>query len=246
MRFAIFAALPQELEMIIKDFDADKGGSRNSYQVYYTSSHSIEIALVVTSMGSANALAALESICMEFSPDVVVSAGYGGALYMGAAAGELLWSSGFISFSADGRPVFLNIPAEDAVFERIAASVPIKKGTVITIDKLTVKKNMLGRLPEGIQNPVCDMETFVMAKYCLEKKMRFFSIRAVSDLVDDDIPQEIADLIDTSGKPDIQHAIRLILHQPALLPLFIRLGQNSHKASHNLRLAVTALIREFR
>lgn len=246
MRLAIFAALPQELELIIKDLDAVKGGSRNSYQVYYTSNKTIEIALIITSMGSANALAALQSIYMEFSPDVVLSAGYGGALYVGAAAGELVWSSRFIALSESGQPVFLNSPTEDAIFEKLSASVHIKKGTVITIGNLTGKKDMLGRLPEGIQNPVCDMETFVMAKYCLEKGIRFFSLRAISDLADEDIPQEIADIVDTSGKPNVSHAVRLLLRQPALLPLLVRLGQNSRRASQNLRLAVTTLIKEFR
>jgi adenosylhomocysteine nucleosidase len=246
VRFAIFAALPQELELIIKDLDAVKGGSRNSYQVYYTSNTSIEVALIITSVGSANALAALQSIYMEFSPDIVLSTGYGGALYAGAEAGELIWSSDVISLSESGQPVFLNIPREDANFEKLAASVDIKKGTVITVSNLTEKKDILNRLPDGIHNPVCDMETFAMAKYCLEKGIRFFSLRAISDLADENIPQEIADIVDTSGKPNIYQAVRLILRRPALLALLFRLGKNSRRASQNLRLAVTTLIKEFR
>ncbi len=246
MRFAIFAALPQELELIIQDLDALKGGSRNSYEVYYTSNKSVEIALVITSVGSANALAALQSIYMEFSPDIVLSTGYGGALYMGAAAGDLVWSSQVIYLSESGASVLLNVPAEDAFFEKISSSVPVTKGTIVTIDEITPKKDILCRLPDGIQNPVCDMETFALAKYCLEKGIRFFALRAISDLADEDIPGEIAHIMDTSGRPDIWRAVRLILRKPSLLTLLVRLGLNSRKASQNLRLAVTTLIKEFR
>jgi adenosylhomocysteine nucleosidase len=246
MRFAIFAALPLELDLIIQDLDAVKGGSRNSYQVYYTSNKSAEIALVITSMGSANALAAIKSIYMEFSPDIVLCTGFGGALYSGAAAGDLIWSSTVVSLPGSGKPVHLNIPPEDAIFERISASFPVKKGAVVTIDSLSSKKDLLWRLPEGLQNPVCDMETFALARYCIEKGIRFLSLRAISDTVDQDIPRDIADIVDSSGRPNILRAFGLILRKPSLMPLLVRLGMNSRKASQNLRLAVTTLVREFR
>lgn len=242
MRLAIFGALPQELKWVIKELGAIRGGSRNNYHVYYSSFNEIEIAVVITSVGGANALAALESIFLEFHPDACLSTGYGGALYQGAEEGELIWANDYAALGEKGDAVFLENRPDADMFEKLSDSVKMKKGTIITVDKIAEKKDILKRLPAGLQNPVCDMETFLLAKYCLEKGIRFFSLRAISDLANQDIPPEVADIVDSSGEPNIKRAIKTCLLRPWLLPLMIRLASSSRKASENLWPAVRALI----
>jgi len=246
MRLAIFGALSQELKWVIKELGAIRGGSRNNYHVYYSSYNAVEIAVVITSVGGANALAALESIFLEFHPDACLSTGYGGALYQGASEGELVWASDYVSLPEKREAIFLENSNDADMFGKVSVSVQMKKGTIVTVDKVTEKKEILGRLPAGIQNPVCDMETFAVAEYCREKGIRFFSLRAISDLANQDIPPEVADIVDRAGAPNIRRAIKVVLFKPWLLPLMLRLASSSLKASENLWPAVRALISQLR
>jgi|WetSurMetagenome_2_1015567.scaffolds.fasta_scaffold00013_108 adenosylhomocysteine nucleosidase len=246
MRLAIFGALPSELKWVIKELGAIRGGSRNKYHVYYASCNSIEISVVITSVGGVNALAALESIFMEFQPDAVLSTGYGGALYKGAEEGELVWASDYVLLPEKGDAVSLQNGNACDMFAKLSQSVRMKKGTVVTVGRITGKKDVIGRLSAGIQNPVCDMETFMLAEFCLEKDIRFFSLRAISDLANQDIPLEVANIVNTAGVPDIGRAIKVVLRRPWLLFLLIRLASSSRKASENLWPAVRALIGQLR
>jgi adenosylhomocysteine nucleosidase len=246
VRFAIFGALPQELKWVIKELGAVRGGSRNPYHIYYASYNAIEIAVVITSVGGANALSALESIFMEFHPDAVLSTGYGGALYPEALEGELVWASDYLSFSDKGDIISINDQAEGDMLAKLTPFVPIKKGTVVTVNDMIEKKDIIGRLPAGVVNPVCDMETFPLAQYCRENGIRFFSIRAISDLANQDIPTEVAGIVDTAGHPNIGRAIKVVLLKPKLLPLLIRLARSSRRASKNLWPAVRTLIGQLR
>jgi adenosylhomocysteine nucleosidase len=246
LRLAIFGALPQELKWVIKELGAVRGGSRNPYHVYYASYSAIEIAVVITSMGGSNALAALESIFVEFHPDAVLSTGYGGALYPGAEEGELVWASDYLAFSEKGEVNSINNESESDMYAKVTASVPMKKGIVVTVGSMTEKKDIISRLPAGVTNPVCDMETYPLAQYCRNNGIRFFSVRAISDLANQNIPPEVADIVDRAGHPDIGRAIKVILLRPRLLPLLIRLARSSRKASENIWPVVRALIGQLR
>jgi adenosylhomocysteine nucleosidase len=238
--------MPPELKWVIKELGAVRGGSRNRYHVYYASYNAIEIAVVITSVGGANALSALESIFMEFHPDAVLSTGYGGALYPGAEEGELVWAFDCLTFSEKGDMISISNQSEGEMYTKLAASVTMKKGTVFTVGSLTEKKDIIRRLPAGAVNPVCDMETFPLAQYCQDNGIRFFSVRAISDLANQNIPLEVADIVDTAGHPNIGRAIKVVLLNPRLLPLLVRLARSSRKASENLWPAVRALIGQLR
>jgi nucleoside phosphorylase len=246
MRLAIFGALPQELKWVIKELGAVRGGSRNLYHVYYASYNEIEIAVVVSSVGGDNALAAAESIYLEFQPDACLSTGYGGALYPGASEGELVWATDYMSLPASGEALVLNNGGEEHMFPRVSASVSMKKGTIVTVERVTEKKDLIARLPQGIQNPVCDMETYMLARFCLEKGIRFFAMRAISDLANQDIPAEVADIVNRAGEPDIRRAVKVVFLRPWLIPLLIRLASSSRRASENLWPAVRELIGRLR
>jgi adenosylhomocysteine nucleosidase len=242
VRIAILAALPQEVERLKKDFKAVKRRFKHIYDVYFGTYNSLEVLLVITAMGPANARAALDMTCRDYHPDVVVSMGYGGALYEGAEAGELVWASEFVSCLDSGETVYIKQSADDSLISGLAGAVKMKKGTIITVSDIVSKDYLVGQIPSGLPNPVCDMETFGIARHCIEKGIRFFAIRAITDLRYDDIPSALSHISDGTGTVSVLRVLRLVVMKPWLLPVIIYLGINSMKASQNLRIAVKALL----
>jgi nucleoside phosphorylase len=159
VRLAIFAALPQELALLIESLRAVRRAGNCSSDIYLAADRSTDIILVITGMGAANALAAGSFICKEYCPDIVLSAGYGGAMYQGAVGGELIWADNFFAVRDAGPPESLKLPAEDQLIHRIARDCSIKRGVIITVPDFMKKTEIMKLMPEKLENPVCDMET---------------------------------------------------------------------------------------
>ncbi len=242
MRLAILAAFPQELKKIIKNLSAAKDARRCHFEIYRATHLSTEIILVTTGIGTANAEAALRYIHDEFGPEFIMSIGYGGALYDGAAIGDLIWGSKFIlmpELTVDGagnasKSDHLEILGNEKAFSKLINTVSIRKGDIITLRSLMKKSEIKRALPGELLNPVCDMETFPLAHFCLETGLRFAAIRSITDLQNEDIPPELHGMSDDSGKYSLLCAIRTLISKPMLLPRVIRLAKNSNNASQNL------------
>jgi adenosylhomocysteine nucleosidase len=242
VRVAILAALPQELAPLIERLRATREERSRLFDIYFATDRSTEIILVITGMGSANAQAAISFICKSHCPDIVLSAGYGGALYPGAVGGELIWADNFFAIRETDHPENLKMQAEDKIIDRIARDVSIKHGVIITVPGFMKKAEIITLVPENIENPVCDMETYPIAHSCAGQRIRFIAIRSITDLYGHDIPAEIAGIVDKSGQYSIFRALRTMIRRPLLLPTLLKLGIYSRRASRNLKDAVMAFL----
>ncbi len=238
MRAAILSAFPQEMGPIITQFKATRDTKKRPYDIYRTTRPSSEIILIITGMGIANAEAAARYVHREFRPDLMLSVGYGGAIYEGAAIGDLVWGSRFILMhetaghggSSGTTITSLEIPVDKKIFDGLT----IHEGTIVTLPALTSKTMIKRALPADILNPVCDMETFALANFCSEVGLQFFAVRSISDLHDEEIPPELGNISDSFGKYSVWRAIVTFVGKPQLLPVVFRLAGNSKKASQSL------------
>jgi nucleoside phosphorylase len=242
VRLAIFAALHRELGPLIEDLRAVRAAGSHLSCIYLAADYSTEIILVITGMGPAKALAAVSFICKEYCPEIVLSVGYGGAMYQGAAGGELIWADNFFIIRGDGPAENLKMPAEDKMIDRIARDIGIKHGAIVTIPDFMKKAEIIKLIPGKIENPVCDMETYPLADFCAQQRIRFAAIRSITDLYDQDISYDIAGIVDASGEYSIFRALRIMISRPLLLPALLRLGIYSRRASLNLKRAVRACL----
>jgi adenosylhomocysteine nucleosidase len=244
MRLAVIAALPNELVPAIKRFKAVKGAGNNLYDIYLAADSSTEILFVITGMGVVRALDALKAVNSGYKPDIVLSAGFGGAIYEGAEGGELVWAREFVSLYDNWKATTLKMAQDQDIIGRM--EIPFKQGVFISVPRLTAKKEIIRTLASPVTNPVCDMETYALAEFCFNNGIRFLAVRAITDLADQDITPDIADIVDESGKYSLVKAIRTLLKRPWLLPLLMGLGINSHKASRNLEKAIAAVLTALR
>ena len=242
MRLAILAAFPQELRKITKNLNAAKDARRCQFNIYRATHLSTEIILVTTGIGAANAEAALRHIHGEFGPEFILSIGYGGALHEGAAIGDLVWGSKFILMPElideetgnTSNSEHLEISGNEKIFSKLMNTISIREGDIVTLRSLMKKSDIMRVLPGELRNPVCDMETFPLALFCLETGLRFAAIRSITDLQSEDIPPELSGISDNSGKYSLFCALRTLISKPKLLPSVVRLARNSKKASQNL------------
>lgn len=253
MKLSLFAAFPHELKRILENLKAPRILKGDPFTLFFAQRSPIEIVMAQTGMGACNAEAALSYVAEKHNPDFILSLGFGGALYDGALAGDLVWASKTILIpdrSAKGHmidshcsaPHFFEIPGAREIAGRLAAKVNMHEGCVATMGKRMRKQELLQMLPQGLLSPVCDMETFYLARLSMQRSLPFFAIRSITDPADDDIPAGLFSVVDGSGRYSIYKALTLLIGKPGLIPHSIRLGINSERAAQNLWQAVEALI----
>jgi nucleoside phosphorylase len=253
MRLAIFSAFPHELKCIVKNFKPIKNLRRHPFSTFLAKYLNSEIILVQTGMGTRNAEAALKYTLEEYDPDFILSIGFGGALYDGALIGDLVWASRVILIPEDIlnglRPssynmesYLLEIPDTGEIFTKLSGRVNMHKGCILTCERYMKKSEVKKYLSKDISFPVCDMETFFLAKLSIEQRLPFFAVRSITDRSDEEIPSEFLGVTDESGKYKLFRALSLILSKPWLIKDVIRTGRSSGIASTNLWHLVKAII----
>jgi adenosylhomocysteine nucleosidase len=241
MRIAIFSAFPQELKYIIRNFGATRSPQKYPFPIFHATCPPHELLIVQTGMGAANAEAALHFALATFSPDAVLFAGFGGALYSAAKAGDLVWASSVIDLSR-GTLTAMEIPDPGGLAEKLSRKITLYKGVVVTLSHRIKKKEITEILPPDLPYAVCDMETYPAAKFSVERGIPFFALRAVTDTLDEEIPPELFTVTDESGKYELSRALGIILSQPHLITAAITLGRNSTMAAKHLCACVKLLI----
>ena len=249
MKVALFSGFPQELTYIIKNLRAKK--VRNSpFVIWSAQAASKEIIIVLSGIGTINSEAAWNFVSEEYRPDYVISAGFGGALYEGACIGDLIAASGVLLYpdAAEETPAhrqhnYLEVPGAKDVMRRMTCAGIVHEGSILTLKHRLNKAEIERGLLQGLSFPVCDMETFSLAKLSLLEGLPFFAIRAITDRFHEEIPQELFGVTDAYGNYSLSSALRIILGNPALIPSSIRMGKNAWLASRKLCKATEELIR---
>ena len=174
--------------------------------------------------------------------DAAVSIGYCGALTPDADIGDLLWASR-VCLVHSCRLETLSLPDPGGLFKSLSHSLPIRPAVFFTLAGPMMKREVVPLVAAGTPLPVCDMETFALAKHSVAAGLPFIAIRSVSDRHDEDIPFDPRAVCDASGTYSPYRAVRLFLSRPGLLPAALRLGRSSKRASRSLAQAMDALLK---
>ena len=84
MRLAIFSAFPQEIRRVVKEIKAVRS-PEGPFPLFFGKCSTSDITIALTGMGGRNAETAFGHVLKEYTPDLALSLGFGGALYDGAA-----------------------------------------------------------------------------------------------------------------------------------------------------------------
>lgn len=241
MRLAIFSAFPHEIRPLVKNLSATRISKKLPFPLFLAPSVSGEVVVVQTGMGTRNAEASLEYVIKKYSPTIILSSGFGGALYDNAAIGELIWASRVLLMN-NGISDTMDLPDSGHLFDRLSQKLTIQEGSIITLERWMKKPEIKRTLSEPLLFPVCDMETFPLAKASLTRGLPFVAIRSITDRSHEEIPPELLSVSDESGNYRLSRAMNVLLGNPSLIPRALTLGRSSAVASKNIWRAVKALI----
>lgn len=241
MKIAIFAAFPQEIKPIVKKFRPFKKIRITSFKIYLTEHMSSQLLLILTGMGITNAENTIRHVIEEYNPDVIISIGFGGALYDGAVIGDCIWGSRIILFPG-GSKAELDLPDNQEILKPLMRGTGIREGSIVTLNRWMHKKDIKQALQQELLLPICDMETFPLAQVSIQKGISFISVRSITDTAYQEIPFHPEEVTDRTGNYNLSKALWLILKKPKLLPEIIKLCRNTKSASLRLCLAMTCLI----
>ncbi len=166
--------------------------------------------------------------------DIVLLAGFGGGLSMHAQRGSVLFLSSISTLSkGDTEPLplcsVLELPFSAGLGEMLGF--PLGKGlSILKIAGSPHEKKELFRLTGS---DVCDMETGLWEQAIRSRGCQFVAARAISDAVDETLPEFLGDLVQKNGKLSFPRLLRSILSPPKLLAL-IQVGLSQRVARKGL------------
>jgi nucleoside phosphorylase len=262
MRIAIFSAFPQESRHVLKNLARVKNLRMHPFRIASAGYSSSEIIVVQSGIGVRNSEAALQYVLREFSPEIVLSIGFGGALYDEALIGDLVWASRvfYIPESIRNCPVSLprehrranqiqqrkpysvDIRGAKEIAGKLSGKVVMREGCIFTIANWMRKADIRRIVPEEAFFPVCDMETFPLARLSLQEGVSFFAVRSITDRASEEIVPDLLDVSDASGRFRYSRVLALLVQKPNLALDMIKLGKKAKTASENLWHAVRYLI----
>lgn len=196
--------------------------------------------LVETGIGGRAAQKTLLHTLSLCKPDLVISAGFAGAISRDAAVGDVILVAR--SLLSEGKTLAgsleIRVPS-------LKAEIPgwLTTGSLITLDRLMKKRAVMPFLPPGLPRPVlCDMETYHLAAACLDRDIPFLAIRAVSDAAGTEIPAALIDVCDETGIYSSRRAIATLCRHPLVAAKTIPLFLHGRSASRQLCRGLLALL----
>jgi len=211
-KIAIVAALEREVRPLIRNWRAcerEYGGRR--FRFFQQG----DAVLVCGGIGAEPARRAAEAVTALFSPEIVYSVGFAGALVAELKVGAVLQPS-------------------EVVDARDASRVPAKgtDGILVTYPSLATPEHK-AKLRESYAAQIVDMEAAAVARAAQVRGVEFSAVKVISDEFDFKFP--LTDrFVDSAGNfLESQFAIHAAL-RPWIWPAVFRLAGNSSRASRAL------------
>ncbi|MHB1935878.1 MAG: phosphorylase family protein [Acidobacteriaceae bacterium] len=220
-RIAILAALPREVAPLVRNWPV-----RTISRGEGTSVWECDRAIVVCAgMGRERVTRAFELAESRGALHLVLSVGYAGALRTGMPTDTVYWPSTVI----DGQ-----------TGERFTCS--DGAGTLVTTDHEVGREEKL-TLAARWNADLVDMESATVARLAKLRSLPFRALRAVSDSVDDNLPDFSRFADERGGFRSGLFAIYAAL-RPWSVPTVLRLGKQSARASQAIARALQQIFQQ--
>ena len=193
--------------------------------------------LIRSGPGRPNAARATEVLIDGHKPDIVISAGFAGALCPELKRNDILIADQLVDCNDSEMPV--ELPAGLLA----ATSQPgMHRGSLLTNDGVVRLPSDRQRLFQRWGAMAVEMETFAVAQVCRQRQTPFASIRVINDTSDEILPNDVEHLLSQkSGAAQLGAALGSIWRRPASAKDMYQLRENALVASLRLAKFLTAL-----
>ena len=188
------------------------------------------VVVMRSGSGMEAAARATEALIQGHRPQWVLSAGFAGGLVPNVARHDVVMADSVVDTAGNRLAIDLKIdPAE------LAKTPGVHVGRLVTVDhviRLAAEKRALGQEHEAI---AVDMETFAVAEVCRRRQVRFLSVRAIHDAVDDELPADVDRLTKQKTTPArLGAALGAAWRRPGSIKEMYELRENALVASDRL------------
>jgi adenosylhomocysteine nucleosidase len=162
----------------------------------------LKVVVVQKAVGFAKSRKATQALIEAHAPEWVLSVGFGGALQPEMQVGDLVLANSIVD--QHGHQLRVDLKMEPNLKQRLHV------GRLLTADELILKVEDKLRLGEQHQALAVDIETLAVAQVCQETGTKFLAIRAISDDLSEDLPDEILSLMGETGSVRVGAALGAI------------------------------------
>jgi len=169
----------------------------------------------------------------QFRPKLVVSAGFAGALDPSLAVGDVVLATEVSGEDGHIRPT-----------PPLSTSQGMSRfhhGRIVSTSRLANSETQKNDLHQKHQALAVDMESASIARACVEAKVPFACIRAISDSADSSLSPQLAELL-TGGRVSPTKVVLALIKSPRLLGEMTRLAKDTRFAAKQLGLALERLL----
>jgi adenosylhomocysteine nucleosidase len=219
LRIGIVAAMKREVAGLLEGWQKSSNG-----QLYTCDFPQIRAALVVAGAGAANAEAASHGLICQFSPSLVLSVGFAGALLPELEVGEIIVPA---QVAREGCAAELNYSTE------------FGEGVLLTVNRV-VGKGEKAELARRHGACAVEMEAASVASVARARGVKFAAIKAISDRLDDAAIDLTAPFVRPAGFDTAGFLFHIAL-RPKLWPAVAKLKSGSERAG----LALCHAVQEF-
>ncbi len=203
VRVGILAAMDQELDAVLADFDAPQTKRLINRTFHRGVLHGHEAVAVVAGIGKTAVATTTTLLVQHFGVQCVVLTGAAGRVSDDLAIGDVVVATHLVHHDLDARPIFpryhvptlgtARLAADEAVSalaygaaQRFIASQPgndarVAKGLVLSGDQFmnpTQIRDLRARFPDGL---AVEMEGAAVAQVCIESATPYAVVRSISD-----------------------------------------------------------------
>jgi adenosylhomocysteine nucleosidase len=222
-KVAVVAALEREIGPLVAGWRiAQRTWEGREFKFFESES----AVVVCGGIGSAAARRACEAVYASYGPEIVISAGFAGALSADLRVGDVVVPAKVID-AGDGSSVVTGAGSQGLVSVTEMATVERKRMLCVKYDAVAV-----------------DMEAASVARGAGVRGVRFAAVKAISDELEFEIPV-IEGCVDSLGQFHEGRYLAGIAVRPWLWGRVARIVRNSGQAARNLSEALRVRIEEY-
>jgi len=245
---AILVAVRQELRPILHRADANHVVRQEHLDFHEGTLGGQSVALLALGIGKECARIAAEMTIRCYRPDLVISSGFGGGLQPGIRAGDIVVGTEILELRKDQGDqitwITTHKPLRSPRFRWDESSgVRIHYGKILTTDEMVLRASNKARIGQATAALAVDMETSAVAAVCAARKTDFLAVRGITDMVDEDLPNEFNDFF-VLGQLRANRVFSSCARDPRVLTDLARLGYRAKHSGAKLARFLEAVLRQ--
>ena len=244
---AILVAVKQELNPILRRAQANDVVRQAHLDFHEGRLGGQPVALLALGVGKECARIAAEMTIKCYRPDLVITAGFGGACVRDVMDRDIVIGTEILELEEDrGSEVRWRVAGQPTSLhglEQFRGNFRVHYGRIITAEEMVLKaanKNRIGQASGALS---VDMETSAVAAVCAARRTDFLAVRCITDRVHEDLPEQFNDFF-VVGQLQPGRVLAAVLRDPHLFLDLARLGCRAAQAGQTLARFLEAAVQQ--